>query len=242
MSRPGRLFGRIDAVRALAELRSREVNYRRDEVRPGAWVFDAWTRVLPPERPGAPESGGSWETARALVEAYEFSDPALLRAVYAPATPLLGRDMLLEGRFHGLRFYVGVRVTEVVDQPPAHATRHEWGFAYETLTGHLERGRISYLVCKDAETGEVSFRLRAYSQRAPTLGFVTTLGWQLFGRRAQRRFHRRSGERLAAATATRQGQDQVVPPRRSANGLVLAPSDARYSAWAGLAIRRPHPG
>lgn len=241
MNRTGHLLSRIDAAPALAELSRREVNYRPDEVRPGPWVFDTWTSSLPGERPGAPEPGGSWESACALVEAYEFCDPAVLRAVYAPAAPLLGRDMLLEARFYGLRFYLGVRVTEVIDEKPGDAARRMWGFAYETLDGHLERGRISYEVIKDDDTGQVSFRLQAYSQRASTLGLITTLGWQLFGRRTQRRFYRRSGERLAAATAARRGRPDVVPARRGAGGLVLAPSDAGHSAAERFAIRWRHP-
>ena len=67
------------------------------------------------ERPGDPEADGCWETACQLVRDYQFAAPEIIRAVYRPSAALLGRDMLLEGRFLGLRFLMGVRVTEVVD-------------------------------------------------------------------------------------------------------------------------------
>ena len=60
--------------------------------------------------------GAAWEIACALVRRYEFTDPRLVRAVYSSAAGLLGRDMLLEGRFLWLRFYLGVRITGVADE------------------------------------------------------------------------------------------------------------------------------
>jgi hypothetical protein len=48
--------------------------------------------------------------------------------------------MLLKARFHGMHFYCGVRVTEVVDKTRKKDDRL-WGWAYETLQGHLEHGR-----------------------------------------------------------------------------------------------------
>jgi hypothetical protein len=51
-----------------------------------------------------------------LVGEYEFADARILRGVYRRDSALLGRNMLLEGRFFGLRFYFGVRVTGVIDE------------------------------------------------------------------------------------------------------------------------------
>jgi len=50
------------------------------------------------------------------VSEYEFADARIVRAVYRGGDDLLGRDMLLEGRFCGLRFYLGVRVTGMIDE------------------------------------------------------------------------------------------------------------------------------
>jgi hypothetical protein len=47
---------------------------------------------------------------------YEFADPRIVRPTYHPGGPLEGRDMLLEVRFWGLRFRLGVRVSGVIDE------------------------------------------------------------------------------------------------------------------------------
>ncbi|MHB6911600.1 DUF1990 family protein [Streptomyces sp. DB-54] len=166
------------------------VNYSADEVRRPSWNIDTHCTTLPAERPGSPEPGGSWEHACRLVRDYEFSPPEIVRALYDPSAPLLGRSMLLEARFHGMHFYCGVRVTEVVDEVRDH-TRRIWGWAYETLEGHLERGKVTYEVVKRQDTGEVQFLISCHSQGAPTLDWITLLGWRLFGRRTQLRFYRR---------------------------------------------------
>jgi hypothetical protein len=79
--------------------------------------------VLARERPGPPVPGQAWDTACALVRGYEFCEPRILRAVYRRGDDLLGRDMLLEGRFFGLRFHLGVRITEVIDETARAAGR-----------------------------------------------------------------------------------------------------------------------
>lgn len=111
-----RVFGQLDVVRAWRELADESVNYSMDEVRRPAWNIDIHRTPLPAEPPGPPAPGGSWTHARRLIRDYEFSPPEIVRALYDPTAPLLGRDMLLEARFHGLHFYCGVRVTEVVDE------------------------------------------------------------------------------------------------------------------------------
>ncbi|HLI38726.1 MAG TPA: hypothetical protein VKV80_15500 [Streptosporangiaceae bacterium] len=63
--------------------------------------------MLPPEPPGPPLPGGSWETARRLMRDYGFAGPSVITAICHPGQPLDQRDMLLEGRFPGLRFRFG---------------------------------------------------------------------------------------------------------------------------------------
>ncbi|MEU6281365.1 DUF1990 family protein [Streptomyces sp. NPDC047028] len=235
-------FGRLDAVRAWRALVDAHVNYSADEVRRPSWNIDTHRTPLPPERPGPPEPGGPWEQACALVRDYDFSPPEIIRALYDPAAPLLGRDMLLEARFHGLHFYCGVRVTEVVDET-RDDTERVWGWAYETLEGHLERGKVTYEVVKRQDTGEVRFMVSSYSQGAPTLGRVTTFGWRLFGRRTQLRFYRRCGERLRAGVEAAVHGDRVRPtPPTRVGRLVCAPSDATLRRSDLLAIHRIAPG
>ena len=76
--------------------------------------------------------------------------------------------MLLEGRFCGLRFYLGVRVTGVIDETRDGDGGPErvWGWCYQTLQGHLEQGRLSYEVIKNQGTGQVTFHIAGYSRPA----------------------------------------------------------------------------
>ena len=87
--------------------------------------------------PGDPVRGGPWEQARLLVTRYEFADERILRAVYRQDEDLLGRDMLLEGRFFFLRFYFGVRVTDVCDetQDTERGRERVWGWPSLSSSG-----------------------------------------------------------------------------------------------------------
>ncbi|MEW2288320.1 DUF1990 family protein [Streptomyces sp. NPDC047841] len=237
-----RVFGRPDAVQVWRNLADARVNYAVDEVRRPSWNIDVHRTALPAERPGPPEPGGSWERACRLVRDYEFSPPEIVRALYDPAAPLLGRDMLLEARFHGMHFYCGVRVTAVVDEV-RDGTGRVWGWAYETLEGHLERGRATYEVVKRQDTGEVLFVVSCHSQGAPTLDRITHLGWRLFGRRTQLRFYRRCAARLRLFVEAELDGRQPLPGRSPAVGrLVWAPSDTRTHHRDALAIHRVAPG
>jgi uncharacterized protein (UPF0548 family) len=241
-----RLLDRLDPGPFLEAQRDRKVNFDPGEV-DDSWHHDSARAVLGTEAPGPPEPDGVWQTACRLVEAYEFADKRIIRAVFGARAPLQDRDMLLEGRFAVLRFYFGVRVTEVIDEERAtdgdrSAYDRVWGGAYETLEGHLERGRMSYEVVKHQASGEVELVITAYSEGAPTLGPVTKLGWRLFGRRTQLRFYQACGSKLAALVREHLGQAEPVPQRRTLDGLVLAPSDARPSWLRGISIRRHQPG
>ena len=100
---------------------------------------------------------------------YEFADPSIVRAVYHPDRPLEDRDMLLEGRFYGLRFHFGVRVGGRGRRDPAVDGRQVrvWGWNYRTLQGHLEMGQMDYEVWKWLDTGEVEFRIHAVLPPGP---------------------------------------------------------------------------
>lgn len=237
-----RAFGRLDAASVWAGLADAPVNYTAGEVRRPAWNIDTHRAALPAERPGPPQPGGCWERACLLVRDYEFSPPEIVRALYDPAAPLLGRDMLLQARFHGMHFYCGVRVTEVVDEMRDNGDR-VWGWAYETLQGHLERGKVTYEVVKRERTGEVQFVVSSHSQGAPTLDRVTLLGWRLFGRRTQLRFYRRCRQRLCDFVEAALRGDRCPPgPAIRLGPLVCAPSDARAHRRDVLAIHRVAPG
>lgn len=237
----GHWFGWGDPRALLDDLAHRSINYRQDELGNGTWHHDTHRTDLPAERPGPPEQAGTWEIARRLVESYEAAAPAIIRGVYRADAELCGRDMLLEGRFHGLHFHMGVRVTDVVDGTREDGTR-VWGWSYETLEGHLERGRMTYEVLKHTGSGRVEFVTHGISQQAPTLGPVIGLGWRLFGRRTQLRFYRECGRRMARKVGEIHRGSMPVPSPLVVDGLVHAPSDARPRRRDRLAKRQEHPG
>jgi uncharacterized protein (UPF0548 family) len=211
------------ARRALAALADKGFNFDPDQAEhfttANGWHVDDYIQPLPPEPAGPPAPVGSFEVARRLMADYEFADPAIVRAVYAPESPLDRRDMLLEGRFWGLRFHFGVRVGGLVDEETAVDGRRlrRWGWNYRTLQGHLEMGQMDYEVGKWLDSGEVEFRIHVVSRPAHIPNPVIRLGFRLFGRRVQRRFARHACQRMARLTAAgaRAGVAAEDPPATS---------------------------
>jgi len=234
-----RLLGSIDHVAALGELRHRKINYDPGEVSPPSWNFDVHRSLIGYERPGLPEPHAVWETACKLVRDYEFTPPELVRAVYQRSEPLLGRTLLLEGRFIALRFYMGVRITVLVDETRGHQER-VWGWAYQTLEHHLERGKVTYEVIKHLDSGQVEFVASCQSQRSPTLGPILRLGWLLFGRRTQLRFYRRCGQRLRELVRAPLTGTPTQSPVKT-DEFVLVPSGVKPHPFDRFAIRQHDP-
>ena len=197
-----RSLGDPEVRRVLDELHDKGLNFDLEN-RDGGWLTDDYCQPLPPEPPGPPVPGGSWEVAQRLMRNYEFADPSIVRAVYHPDRPLQDRDMLLEVRFYGLRFRFGARVGGVVDDTRDVDGRkvRVWGWNYRTLQGHLEMGQMDYEVWKWLDTGEVEFHTCRFSRRAPAGNPVVRLGVRVFGRGQQVKFAKRACERMARLTA-----------------------------------------
>ena len=214
-----RLAATPRARQALADLAGRSLNFD-PAVLAGAgehngWHVDDYREPLPSEPPGAPIAGGSFATAQRLMCDYAFADPAIVRAVYDPATGLANRNMLLQARFGPLRLYVGCRVGTIDDATRAVDGRQvrQWGWSYATLEGHLERGQMDYAVWKWLDDGAVEFRIHVVSQRAQAGNPIVRLGFRLVGRGRQRRFARRACERMAELVE----RDLVRPSRPRAS-------------------------
>lgn len=225
--RPPRLGtpGSPSALRALRRLHDRQINYsvvERPKAGEEGWHVDDYCEALPSEPPGPPVDGGSWQVAQRVIRNYEFADPRLIRAVYYPDAPLADRDMLLIGRFFGLRFHMGVRVGGVVDDREVIDGRDVriWGWDYRTLEGHLEAGQMDYEVWKWLDTGEVEFRIRRFVRKTGQGNPIVRLGFRLFGRTMQRLFVRRCFKRMHAFVAAARGEGS--PPRRFASQQVRA--------------------
>lgn len=190
------------ARRALADLTGRPLNFEPRELaatHPGSgWNVDDYRRELPSEPPGEPIESGSFKIAQQLMRDYAFADPKIVRAVYDPAHGLADRNMLLQARFGPLRFFLGCRVSAVVDETCEVDGRpvQIWGWSYGTLRGHVERGQMDYAVWKWLDDGAVEFRIHVVSRRAKVRNPIVRLGFRLVGRREQRRFARRACERM----------------------------------------------
>jgi uncharacterized protein (UPF0548 family) len=202
-----RLLGFPDEPRTVEDLRGRGYNFDparlRELVVEQGWHHDDRRQPLPPEPPGAPVPGGTFEHAQALMRDYAFADGSAVHAIFQQDAPLEGRDMLLVGRFLGLDFRLGVRVGGVVDEERVEDGRpvRVWGWFYRTLRGHLERGQMTYEVWKWLDTGEVEFRIAAVSHRAKIGNPLVRAGFALLGRREQLKFYRHTCQVMAARTA-----------------------------------------
>ena len=192
--------------RRLAELSHRNLNFDASRIatytRSTGWHVDDLIEPLPREPSGPPVPGGVWELARRLTVDYRLADPRVIRAVYRRDAPLEGRDMLLQVRFLGLRFSVGVRVSEVYESEREldGSRAHVFGWAYRTLEGHFEQGEMHYQVWKWLDTGEVEFRLHAVSKAADTGPRLLRTGFRIVGRFNQLRFYRQICRRIRRLT------------------------------------------
>jgi uncharacterized protein (UPF0548 family) len=247
----GRLPGLAGEGGRLGELSGLRVNYDPAQAPEhgagtagGHWHADSGTAVIGREGPGPPEPGGAWETARRLAGRYEFADARIVRGAYRRDAGLLGRDMLLEARFFGLRFYLGVRVTGVIDEErdTGGGPERAWGWCYQTLEGHLEQGRLSYEVIKNLKTGQVTFRVAGYSRPAPIGNPVIRWGFRLFGRRTQERYYRNIQSRMTDLVRAAQRGQPLPAPEARPDGIVLAPSGVRRHPLERLAPGWIHPG
>ena len=231
-----------DVASVVDELRTRGINYDESQAPPhvtDGWHQDRLVVRLGGEYPREPQPDGIVARAHDHVHDYEFTDPSILRAVYRAPGDLVGRDILLEGRFLVLRFLLGVRITAELDElrPGPDGDERVVGWTYQTLDGHLEQGRLTYEIAKNLTTGEVEFRIDAYSRRGPIRNPLFRLGFTLFGRWTQERFYRAALTRLS-------GRLQHMPerPRPDEDGLVHVPTGTRPGRFEWLTVRILHPG
>jgi len=237
-----------DTARALTSLADRDINYApmagRSPTRDAGWHVDTVRHGLATEAPGSPVEGGPWELACRLVHDYQFAEPGIIRALYHGEQQLLGRNMLLEGRFFGLRFDMGVRVTSVIDETrgAGDTAQRVWGWGYQTLQGHLEQGELVYEVIKHVSTGNVEFVITGYSRRAQIANPLVRLGFTMFGRMTQHRFYHACGRRLRKLVhAELDGATPLLPETVPANDtLIVAPAHAGPENW-GRATDTPLP-
>ncbi len=191
-----------NALKDLPTLADRGLNFdpsqREDYLASGSWAVDHRSALVGREARGTPTWDGPFVRARTAIAAYRHVDPSIVRAGWFADAPLLGRDLVIEGRFTFLRFVMGLRVGGVLDREDVIDGRRctRWGWNYQTLEGHLERGQMDFEVRKYHETGEVLFVLDAWSQRAAIANPLIRFGMFVFGRAMQHRFGRAAERRM----------------------------------------------
>lgn len=151
--------------------------------------------------PGRPEENGLFERGRTAVANYEFSDPRILIAHFDPEVPLSERYILLEMRALRVFHFLGGAVVGAV-RSEQHANRTEFGFRYDTLDGHIERGAEWFVLTKEHETGEIRFRIEASWRPGQFPNWWSRLGFSLLGPHYQEKWHKRAHHLLAQLVHT----------------------------------------
>jgi uncharacterized protein (UPF0548 family) len=158
------------------------------------------------------------ERARVALANYRFSDPSIVVAHFEPAAPLPARRMLLEIRVLGLRYLCATVVDRVHDEPQA------FGFRYDTLEGHIERGAEWFLLTRN-DGGELRFRIEARWQRGDLPNWWSRVGFVLLSGYFQRRWHRQAHRRMSLLAH----YGSLAPPRADRAGLTHQGVDVTFT-------------
>jgi uncharacterized protein (UPF0548 family) len=165
-----------------------------------------------------PTEDALFERARVALANYQFSDPGIVLAHFDPAGPLLDRQILLEIQVLGLHYLCPARVTAVRDEGRI------YGFRYDTLEGHIERGMEWFLLTKD-ERGDIRFRIEACWRPGQMPNWWSRLGFMLLSSFYQRRWHRRAHARLSLLAH----YGSTARPPRDAAGLTHQGVDVTFT-------------
>ena len=172
------------------------------------WTNDGAHSVLGQEAPGAPLPDGFFSRARQALINYDFSDPNIVVGHFDPDAPFVARTMLLEIKVWGLHFLSGVRVHSVRDEVIKNELENKtvFGFRYDTLEGHIERGFEWFLLTKDHDSGAIDFKIEAHWQLGDFPNWWSKLGFKLVGERSRERWRRSALERLTRLGNQPQGK------------------------------------
>jgi uncharacterized protein (UPF0548 family) len=195
--RVGRCWTEDELRVYLDELRDARPNY--DElpermIPEHGWTVDGTDQSLGYEPPGPPPTDGLFARAKQALINYDFSDPRIVIGHFDPRAPLQNRDVLLEIKWSWLRFLAGVRVHTVRDEGDEHRT--SFGFRYDTLEGHFERGFEWFLLSKNHTSGQVRFRIEARWRMGDFPTWWSRLGFLVVGGASRARWRRRAVTRL----------------------------------------------
>lgn len=163
-------------------------------------VTDGWSAhrsaaIVAHEMPGPPTEGGAFQRLCDAVASYEFSDPDIVTAHFDRETPLETRRLLLELKVLGLRYLCAAGIMKVRKESDE---KSSWfGFRYDTLQGHIERGEEWFLLTKTHATGEIRFEISARWRAGDFPNWWSRVGFAGLGQHYQKQWHMRAHRRLA---------------------------------------------
>jgi uncharacterized protein (UPF0548 family) len=193
----GRGWSRAELDLRLARLATAERNFGEPLGKLGelsAWRHYCSDGLVGRETVGAVVPDGPFDRGRTTLSRFAFSDPRIVRGWFDADSPLLGRRMLLEIRVLGLRYLCGVVIGAVRDE--AVGGRIVFGYRYETLEGHIERGAEWFLLAKDVTTGYIDFQIQAHWREGQFPNWWSHVGFHWLAQRYQRRWHRSARARM----------------------------------------------
>jgi uncharacterized protein (UPF0548 family) len=201
-------------MRRMAEARLNFDAVEEDMTGDHGWHHYYSEAIVARERDG----DACFRRASAALANYQFSDPSVVTAHFDPAAPLLGRRLLLEVKVLGLRYLCPAVVNKVREE------RAIFGFRYDTLEGHIERGVEWFLLTKNDE-GEIRFRIEARWQRAELPNWWSRLGFIVLAGHYQRQWHREAHRRMSLLAH----YGSTARPRRDAAGLTHQGVDVTFT-------------
>ncbi len=199
----------------IAELAQRKTNYGEPPenlTEEAGWTVDGAESSLGFEPPGAPVVDGLFERAKQGILNYDFSDPRIVVGHFDPKSPLIGRNIALEIKVLGLRFLGGARVMDAREENTA--AESVFGFRYDTLEGHFERGFEWFLLTKNHATGEVRFKIEAHWRVGLFPNWWSKMGFLLIGQ-----FYRRWWRNLAPGRLKELARKPLSKPTAGPDGL-----------------------
>ena len=165
-----------------------------------------------------PADDACFDRACVALTNYQFSDPGIVVAHFDPAQPLKDRRILLEIKVLGLRYLCPAAVSKVRDEPGV------YGFRYDTLDGHIERGVEWFLLTRDGR-GDLRFRIEARWMEGELPNWWSRIGFWLLAGWYQRKWHRRAHQRLSLLAH----HGTTVRPPRDREGLTHQGVDVAFT-------------
>lgn len=197
LRRFGRGWSEREMLGYLRELEKKTVNFDtplEEMTKANGWTIDGSDDEIGTEPPGPPVHDGVFERAKQAIINYDYSDPSIVVGHFDPDAPVVGRNMLLEIKVWGWRFLCGVRVHSVREEYEGNTSY--FGFRYDTLDGHIERGFEWFLLTKDHETGGVHFKIEAHWRLGQFPTWWSKVGFKLIGEHYRTLWRHRAPRRL----------------------------------------------